>query len=200
MANGISFIFQNNQTSLVGNTVTNAPYVQAIQQSSAQQLSGRVPGGGSYKAGSQSVSNSIVQIDGMETQAASLGYAKNAAVGLTLNGAVNSTISLAALTANATTIGANSASLATDSTFTAFNALNMIIVYNMSGIAGDTTNSILTVTSGAANGASINTVVISPASRFVLESTGNGVTVNATKATITLAGNGQNVSVVVMGS
>ena len=206
MGLGMDGIFQNSQNTLFNGTVTSAPFVEAFAATTAQQMAGRLPGGANYHGNSAANNGNIMLIDPIETSAASLNYPKNVWMNLTLNATANSTISLFALTANATTVGANAVSLVTDNGFTSMNAWNAIIIRNLAGSDGSACGTAtLTVNVGAANGANLpiavnNAFTVQPSSAAFFESTGNGQTINATKTNITFAGNGQNVSVCIMGS
>lgn len=197
----VAFVVQNKRAGLSGTngtTVTNTPYVQAMDYTSAQALSGRVPGGTSENDASNSVTNSIVMLDQLPTPAKA-GYAKNGAVLITLNGTLATTLFLANLATTVT--NATASSTAGDTTFATWNRLK---VFNLSGVPLNTTAADLTIAPGGTNGANLlipanNAMTVPSASSVEWEST-TGLTVNAAKSQIIITGNGGHVAVVVMGA
>ncbi len=119
------FIFQNLQTALSGNnSVTIIPFVQAMERQSALTMSGRQPGQPNYRGNSAATNGSIVLVDGMETMASALGYAKNVCTMLTLNATAAATLNLFTISSNATVVAANAISVAKDAVFTTMASWN----------------------------------------------------------------------------
>ena len=181
----VDFVFNkllgvNNNT----NTINTLPYLIALERQSALQLSARQPGGSAYHGNSAVVApnttNSFVLLDGMETMAASLGYAKNGAFFVVVNAA--------AVTVTLTNTATNTNGTAGD---TVFANIAQYTIYNLSGLDGNnavnaTINT--TGTNGALLGITANgTIVIAGSSRFVGEDTAtNGWPIAAATAIVTV--------------
>ena len=188
---GVDFVFNNLQAALQSGSNTNAdsalPLVMALDPQSALAITGRQPGGPSYlkstNVATPSSTTGAMLLDGFETRASKLPYAKNGAFIVSLNGTNSVTVQL-------TNTAINTNGQAGDTVFATW---NQIVLYNLSGVDGNNAAS-LTVAPAASNGANLqftasNTtglaMTIDGASAQLLGSV-NGVTVNSTKTGITI--------------
>jgi hypothetical protein len=174
----VGFIFQNKASSLDAAAFTAIPYVAAVEDQSANSLSGRERGGGAYNGSSAIVSNNIARIDAMMSNLALAGYAKNGCFHVTTSGTTGVTIDLTNLATNSTTT-------AGDVTFAKW---NLLIFYNLSGVDGVTAAS-MTIAPGASNpigslfGGTSPTLALAASSRVAVENT-TGVTVSSSAKTL----------------
>jgi hypothetical protein len=212
--NGVDFLLNflqgalyTNGSALNTNAVSAQPTLLALDSQSAQQQSGRNPGGQAYQKPSNAayippnaqgtvVANTnagCVLIGGYETRPSKLGTTKSGAFLVTMNGtnAVNLNLTNTAVNTNAQ-VG--------DTTFTYW---NQIIVHNLTGQGIDNTNGAsLTLASTNTNGANLGIIpvnalgglVVPAASAYALQNWNtNGTPLNssALNATLTPTGSGQ---------
>ncbi len=208
---GASFVYDNRAAagaSTVGgnaNAVLAVPFVSALDFNSATAMTGRVPGGTSFRkasnsgyAASTNANAQMVLLDGMETYASRLSYAKNGAFIVVLSGTTNATVPL-------TNTQTNTNSFAGDNVFA---TVNQIVFYNLSsldGVASADINVIKSNTNGLGFGATGGNnafagITVGGGSRVVIESI-NGLTVNAANCALlfTPTANG-TIGVVVSGA
>ncbi len=181
---GVDFVFNNLQIYDAFNTASLIPNVIQMEQQSALQMTGRLPGGSAYRGNSAVVApatnSAMVLLDGMVTLASNLGYAKNGAFIVSLNGTNAAVVPL-------TNTATNTNSVAGDTVFTQWKQITM---YNLSGLDNHNSAVMYVEGSGVTNGvnlaANTNSILaLAGSSRIVLESV-NGITVNAANANVSI--------------
>lgn len=197
LVNVLQAAIQTNGTSLNTNAVNALPQILGLSKTRALIQSGRVPGGQAYQKGSNAayippnalgtvVANTnagTVFPGGVETRPSQLPCTKNGAFIVVTSSTTKVTVPL-------TNTATNTNGQAGDTVFATW---NQIVLYNLTGLGIDNTNSAsMTVAGSNTNGANIGLTPVNALGGYTLAGGGgyavaqnwNGVTINAANANI----------------